>query len=246
MSTTYRLDIKGQFNLGNPWAGFCNSGEPIEVTRDSVPAIEEPSNYQTFCNDVDEALQKLVLVKKLHKCSAYLLSLIIISSIIPQLVIRIIISRDGPIMPFVIGFIGLVMISVVGLCVIYCKIYASMRGIYNDVKQICEQYSMPDGINYLVKDEWWGGCSKAHVRRYYLIVTVPGGGGGGGYDGEQQQPIGSNGGNMITAQTDVPTQPPDSFQPNPPETAPSAPTTTNNNIGGTTSLFDQLSGGSKY
>mmetsp|Transcript_17155 Transcript_17155/g.21689 ORF Transcript_17155/g.21689 Transcript_17155/m.21689 type:complete len:254 (-) Transcript_17155:258-1019(-) len=253
MSTSYRLDIKGQFSLSNPWAGLCNSGEPIEVTRDSVPAIEEPSNYQTFCNDVDEALQKLVPAKKLHKCSAYLLSLIIISSIIPQLVIRIIISRDGPIMPFVIGFIGLVMISVVGLCVIYCKIYASLRGVfYNDIKQICEQYSMPDGINYLVKDERWGGSSKAHIRRYYLIVTVPVG--GGGYDTEQQQPIGSNGGGtMITAQTGVPVQPPiqativdDSFQPNPPETAPSAPTTTNNNNGGTTSLFDQLSGGSKY
>ena len=159
---------------------------------------------------MDEALQKLVPVKKLHKCSAYLLSLFIIISLIPQLAIRIIISRDGEYMPFLIGFIGLTMISIVGLTVIYCKIYMSIRGIYNDVKQICERYSTPDGINYLVKDEWWGGCSKAHVRRYYLIVTVPIGGGviDGGYDAEQQQPIGSNGGNVITAQTGVPTQPP--------------------------------------
>ena len=168
-----RVDIEGQFDPSNPWKQ-CVAGnpEPFRVNRQQISAHEQPSNYTTFCNEVDLSLQKLAKAKALYKIVSFITFGLILIIILLNLPMRLLITEDRirPIISFLIPLITV--IFVIGILIIFSQIRTQMKEVFDEVSDICTKYSVPNNVSYELRDEWWGGCSKHHARRRFLMVDI--------------------------------------------------------------------------
>ena len=133
-----RVDIKDQFDPGNPWKQYiAGNPEPFRVNRQQISAHEQPSNYTTFCNEVDSSLQKLAKTKVLYETVNFItFGLTLILMIFNIVALRVVITEDriSLIISFVIPLV--IVILVIGIFIVIFQIRTQMKEVFDEVSDI--------------------------------------------------------------------------------------------------------------
>mmetsp|Transcript_27151 Transcript_27151/g.49289 ORF Transcript_27151/g.49289 Transcript_27151/m.49289 type:complete len:245 (-) Transcript_27151:86-820(-) len=169
-----RVEIPGQLNANYPW--FSNR-QPILIERNpSSISTTGISNWNQFCDSVDEVLVPLTKTKSIAKIS-YALFIGYIFLFVGSVFVDFI---GGYTYEFVWPIIGIIMI-------VTCYVRTQLTSTMKKVEEVCSRYSA-SGVTYTLKSEYWGGCNQPHVKRYYIdVVIVDGPSQNSATDVEQQQ-----------------------------------------------------------
>lgn len=216
-----RYEISGQFIIDNVCTTYNRT--PVTVDRRGETTGDMYSNWFNFCDSADKALEPLNKLKSLMRVFGTSLFFVIIvfiaSTVSNALPIGLGVTNNIVIMFFVPIFV-----FNAGMW-IYIKVKIS--SIMANVQKVCEQYSV-NGTQYKLLDEWWGGCSKYHSRRYFITVESS------DSENQEHEPTLAVSAEPFTSNPVSNTSTSSPYDQSTTETT-TAPTTQ-----GTTSLFDQM------
>ena len=169
-----RVEIKGQFNID--WVGSSFNSEKVEVSRDGIQTMSLPSNFESFCSEVNIKLMKVQKAKKFQQIFGTLAWLCLIGFVVVSNILARKLYTNGNV--FIPMFIY---IPCFGLFIFqYFYVRNMVRSGFDDVSSLCATFSV-NGSRYMLENEHWGGCNKPHVRRYFISVNND--------DEEQAMPI---------------------------------------------------------
>jgi hypothetical protein len=160
-----RVDIEGLLDIPNP----CLKEWDILVNREQLPLNQQPSNWNQFCDDMDQKLQQLI---PLEKQEAWLNVAMIADAICTIAIsIPLIITGNSNSIYMSPFFFGPLLV----FSAIYGKILMSYRKVFLDIDSSCATYEMEGVVTYEFQtNEWCGGCCPARARRLFFVVNVSG------------------------------------------------------------------------
>jgi hypothetical protein len=232
-----RVEIEGQIDPTNPFK--CSSrAEPNKVDRQKLLPNQQPTNWNRFCDEVDVTLQNLSSLHGLKLINGVVFAIFFFEILVFHLIVQVFFREMYMKSFFTVGTIFVFLSTAIVLFGIYWKMAALMATTYKAVNEICAKFSEENVVKYELQDEWFGGCSKMHVRRRFLMVNTL----ANGVDVENQQGEDSNGVsyNQTQEYTTTTNQPSERFSSNP--IASNAPPTTSDGDN-KSSLFNELSSG---
>jgi hypothetical protein len=165
-----RVTIEGQFDPSNPYVS-CSAKQPFRVSREDLPFNQQPSNWDSFCDEVDRIIQKLNKPRQQYKYSSILFSVMLAGFFLPSITSQRKFANDDDPSLFIMYMVSMV-ISVFMYTYLWVKINLVLKQVFSDVGQLCSQSSVPNSVTYELHDEWWGKCSKVTSRRRFLIIKT--------------------------------------------------------------------------
>eukprot|EP01083_Nonionella_stella_P084609 234264_1 len=241
---TYRAEITGQFNIDYPCSAWNNTEVKVERELAATTTMAmTPSNWSSFCDSADVALQPLLATKKRFKLISSTFYAIFFAFFFGIMILTTTILYDS------VGTLKYVsvpyLLIMIPFFIFWFGIRSKLKKIMSDVEKVCQQYSDTNGNNnssnngfrYTLHSEHWGGCNKPHVKRYFITVHAPSGTEGGNNHVDIEQPVVPA---PVAAYAPAPTAAPpmnDLFQ-----DTPSSVAATSGGGGKGPSIFDQLSG----
>jgi hypothetical protein len=247
-----RVDIEGQFDVSNPWATLCSRRQEFRINRGQLPPNQQPTNWNQFCDHVDQKLQQLTPLKKRYAWLSAGMFFIIVCLVMPAIVVGNLIMYDKFNPTIYAAYMIVILGFTAGFVITSRNVLVGLNRVFLDISSSCSMYAMGGAVTYELQDEWWGGCAKPYSKRRFFVVNLSG---AAGQDVEQQ-----SGGNAAS----YPAQTYDLANANPPASATPAiggnaasypsqtygqtnvnsTTSTTPAIGGTSgSLFNELSSG---
>jgi hypothetical protein len=185
-----RIDIKGQFDVNNPWGVACSKTQEFRINREQLPPNQQPSNWNQFCDDMDQKLQQLTQLRKTYGCVSSAMLFTTLCIMVPAVAIgNIFLYRLVSPTVYVIYILSIFPLPFIFICKMR-KILITLKEVFADISSSCSMYTIEGVVTYELHDEWWGGCSKPYSRRRFFVVNVLG---GAGQDIEQQ-----SGGNAVS------------------------------------------------
>lgn len=153
-----RIEIIGQFNVDNP---ICSGLGPMKIERNPTSiSTAGISDWNQFCDSIDEALSPLAKTKAIAKISSlflypYILIVVIVNSALPTK------QYTGALVwPIIIAYF-----------IIHCRTRTRLAAVMEKVKGVCH-HNQSNSFSYSLESERWGGCNKPHVKRYYIEVEM--------------------------------------------------------------------------
>ena len=161
-----RVDITGQVNVDNP---ACSNSSPCKIDQHPSSLVQTPTNWNGFCNAVDEVLTPLTTIKRVAKLSSLLLYIVLAIFVLGvQLLPRTMPNFDYSLLKYSsVVFIPII----VAYAVIYC--FYIRRGLsvtMDKVRDVCERYSCDGVVQYSLKAEHWGGCNKVSSYTAFCLI----------------------------------------------------------------------------
>ena len=156
----YRVGISGQFYNN---ALVCK--QTIQINRDDIPLQSQPSNWITFCDEVDEYLHTLEQEKKVQFNTIIISTIIFTINVIVFFFLNIADSYKSVIR--IVLSIALLVI----LFLAYHRIKFKIRHVFGFVEQVCVRHSVPNVVLYKIDEETNETCTNTTDNKK-RIVTV--------------------------------------------------------------------------
>ena len=144
-----RVEIEGQFDVNNPWTFVASSKGPLRVCRQQVSGPDQPSNWNSFCDEVDKTLEQLQSVKKVYRTTSIIILLFFVFAISSQIWIRML---PNP------GFVAMTVVPIVVFSSsfffisAFCWMLAKLKRAFGEVSNVCARYSVPNVVQYELRD----------------------------------------------------------------------------------------------
>ena len=166
-----RIEIEEQHDLWNPFF-VCKEGGgvPFHIDRTKLDLKDQPSNFISFCDEVDSILEKASSLKYVcFNASLNFFSFILCFIILFFSLIRWI--YNGLFSPFIIILSITSTILLIHLKVLQLKVDAQINHMINEVENTCKKYNQQGSISYEIHVEglvgsWW--CNRS--KKMYLLT----------------------------------------------------------------------------
>ena len=170
-----RIEIEGQFDPSNPWVAF-SVRQPCRIRREQLPLDAQPPNWNDFCNDADEVLQRMLTPRKIYLFLSAITAVLFLVAIFGQFAFREFVSdmigKEEHSDVFFYILTGFIVTVVFFMVFAFWKMRQILSLIFKDVREVCNKNQIPHVVTYYVGEERWGYCSKYNSMRRFLNVNI--------------------------------------------------------------------------